>query len=96
MSSQTRPDVSFHVSNLASSIKNATEKYFKYALKIVKQLRNNISLSFYHLGKNENLRLAIYVDASLANLSSGGSQEGYLIFLLGENLKCSLLNWQSK
>ena len=35
MSSQTRPDVSFHVSNLASSIKNATEKYFKYPLKFM-------------------------------------------------------------
>ena len=41
MSNQTCPDVSLHVSNLASSIKNATEKYFKYALKIIKQLQNN-------------------------------------------------------
>ena len=81
MSSQTRPDVSFHVSNLASSIKNATEIDFKYALKIVKQLQNNIiSLSFYNLGKKQNLRIAVYVDASLANLSNDSSQEGYLIF----------------
>ena len=97
VSSQTRPDVSFHVSNLASSIKNATEIDFKYALKIVKQLQNNIvSLSFYNLGKKQNLRIAVYVDASLANLSNGGSQGGYLIFLVGENRKCSLLNWHSK
>ena len=81
VSSQTCPDVSFHVSNLASSIKNATEKYFKYALKIVKQLQNNnVSLSFYNLGKKENLRMAVYVDASLVNLCSGDSQEGYLFF----------------
>ena len=93
VSSQTRPDVSFHVSNLASSIKNATEKIFRYALKIVKQLQNN---NVIILEKNENLRIAVYVDASLANLSNGGSQEGYLIFLVGENRKCSLLNWQSK
>ena len=45
VSSQTRPDVSFHVSNLASSIKIATEKDFQYAFKIVKQLQNNVSLS---------------------------------------------------
>ena len=38
VSSQIRPDESFHVSNLASSIKNATEKDFKYALKTVKEL----------------------------------------------------------
>ena len=45
VSGQTRPDVSFHVSNLASSIKIATEKDFQYAFKIVKQLQNNVSLS---------------------------------------------------
>ena len=90
MSNQTCPDVSLHVSNLASSIKNATEKYFKYALKIIKQLQNNnISLWFYNLGKNKNLRIAVYVDPSLANSSNGG----YLISLVGENRKCS---WQSK
>ena len=93
VSSQTCQYISFHVSNLASSIKNATDKDFKYALKIVKQLQNNNnSLSFYDLGKNENLRIAVYVDPSLANLPNGGSQEKYLIFLVGENRKCSLLN----
>ena len=99
VSGQTRLDVSFHVSNLASSIKNATEKDFQYAFKIVKQLQNNVSLSsVYNLEKknNENLRIAVYVDASLASSSNGGSQDGYLIFIVGENRKCSLLNWQSK
>ena len=97
VSRQTRPDVSFNVSNFASSVKNATEKDFKYALKIVKQLQNNnVSLSFCNLRKNKNLRIAAYVDASVANSSNGSSQEGYLIFLVGENWKCSLLNWQSK
>ena len=44
----------------------------------------------------ENLRIAVYVDATLASSSNGGSQDGYLIFIVGENRKCSLLNWQSK
>ena len=95
VSSQTLPDVSFHVSNLVPSIKNVTEEDFKYALKIVKQLQNNVSLS-YNPGKNKNLTIALYVDASSANLSNGGSEEGYLIFLVGKNQKCSLLKWQSK
>ena len=60
------------------------------ALKIIKQLQNNnVSLWFYNLGKNKNLRIAVYVDPSLANSSNGG----YLISLVGENRKCS---WQSK
>ena len=46
--------------------------------------------------KPENLRIAVYVDATLASSSNGGSQDGYLIFIVGENRKCSLLNWQSK
>ena len=53
--------------------------------------------NFMILKKNpENLRIAVYVDATLASSSNGGSQDGYLIFIVGENRKCSLLNWQSK
>ena len=53
--------------------------------------------NFIILKKNpENLRIAVYVDATLASSSNGGSQDGYLIFIVGENRKCSLLNWQSK
>ena len=63
------------------------------ALKIIKQLQNNnVSLWFYNLGKNKNLRIAVYVDPSLAN----SSIRGYLFFIVGENRKCSLLHWQSK
>ena len=53
--------------------------------------------NFIILKKNpENLRIAVYVDATLASSSNGGSRDGYLIFIVGENRKCSLLNWQSK
>ena len=63
------------------------------ALKIIKQLQNNnVSLWFYNLGKNKSLRIAVYVDPSLAN----SSIRGYLFFIVGENRKCSLLHWQSK
>ena len=41
-------------------------------------------------------KLVVYADASHGYLSDGGSQLGYLIFLVGENQKSSLLNWQSK
>ena len=45
---------------------------------------------------NSDLKLVVYVDAAHENLPDGGSQEGYLIFLVGDNNKCSLINWQSK
>ena len=51
---------------------------------------------YKQLGKDDNLKLTIYADASQGNLSDGGSQLGYLIFLVGENQKSCLVNWQSK
>ena len=37
-----------------------------------------------------------FADASHGNLSDGGSQLDYFITLVGDDAKCSLLNWQSK
>ena len=51
---------------------------------------------YKQLGKDENLKLVMYANASHGNLPDGGSQLGYLIFLAGENIKCSVFNWQSK
>ena len=42
------------------------------------------------------MKLVIYADAAHGNLANGASQDGYLIFLVGENNKCVLLNLQSR
>ena len=36
--------------------------------------------------------MVVYTDASCGNLKNGGSQEVYLIFLMGENNFCNLLS----
>ena len=41
-------------------------------------------------------KLVIYADSAHGNPANGASQEGYLIFLVGESSKCILLSWQLK
>ena len=42
-----------------------------------------------------NLRVAVYEDASLGNLPDGGSQAGYLVFLVDSEGIVALIAWQS-
>ena len=97
ISGQTRPDISFDVCQLATNLKNATISDVKYFNKIICHLKqSNNPLKFQYLGDISKLRFIIYADAAHRNLVNGASQEGYLIFIVGENNKCILLNWQSK
>lgn len=93
----SRPDASFMICQLATRLNSATvEELFK-ANKVIRLLKNNnLTLTYQNLGKIENLKLVIFSNASFANLPGGGSQGGNLVFLAGENNKCSLLSWQSK
>ena len=97
ISGQMRPDISFDVCQLATNLKNATISDVKYFNKIICHLKqSNNPLKFQHLGDISKLRFIIYADAAHGNLVNSASQEGYLIFIVGENNKCILLNWQSK
>ena len=51
---------------------------------------------YKQLGNDENLKLVVHAEVSHGNLWDGGSQFGYSIFLVGQNKKCSIVNWQSK
>ena len=58
--------------------------------------RNRFSLKFCPLECPEQLSVECYSDASFGNLPAGGSQGGYVIFLVDHNgMKCPL-SWQSK
>ena len=37
-----------------------------------------------------------YTDASFASLTNSGSQEGTLVFLVGDTGRCNLISWNSK
>ena len=95
IANQTRPDLSFGVSNLAVKLNNATISDIISLNKVVRKAKSNdFDLTFCSVGKNE--KLICFTDAAFGNLPDGGSQGSYLIFLVGENGICSLLSWQSK
>lgn len=94
---QSRPDVLFDASNLASKLKNATVQTIHEANRIVCKLKSKkVMLTFQHLGNDHALKLVMFSDASFGNLPDGGSQGGHLIVLMGEDGKFSPLAWQSK
>lgn len=94
---QSRPDVMFDASNLASSLKQATVQTINEANRVVCKLKaKSVELNFQQLGKDSNLKIVTFTDASFANLSDGGTQGGHLIVLMGDNGLFSPISWQSK
>ena len=88
MSSQTRSDIAFDVCQLGTNFKNSGEQEIKYANKVITHLKQDPAKIIYkQLGKDENLKLVVYANASHRNLPDGGSQLSYLLFLVGENKK---------
>lgn len=94
---QTRPDVMFDASKLASDLKQATVQTINEANRVVCKLKaKSVELNFQHLGEDSNLKIVTFTDASFANLADGGTQGGHLIVLMGDNGQFSPISWQSK
>lgn len=94
---QSRPDVMFDGCNLASNTKHATVQTIHEANKVVRKLKSQqVTLKFQHVGKDDSLKLVVFSDASLGNLTDGGTQGGHLIVLMGEGGRFSPICWQSK
>ena len=97
MGGQTRPDIAFDVCQLGTNFKYSDDKDVKYVNKIIAHLKQEpVQITYENLGNECNLKLSIFEDAPHGNLSDRGSQLGYLIMLVGDDGKCSFLNWQSK
>ena len=95
MSDKTRPDIAFDVCQLGSDFKYSDDKDIKYANKIIPHLKQEpVQITYQTLGIECNLELSIFADVSYGNLSDGERQLGYLIVLVGDDGKFSLLNWQ--
>lgn len=94
---QTRPDIMFDASSLASNIKNATVQSIHETNKVIRKIKSEkVTLKFQHLGSDDTLNFIVFSDASFGNLPDGGTQGGTLIGLMGEGGKFSPLSWQSK
>ena len=97
LATQTRPDLSYDVSGLSSILKQKNVDCLKQINRTIKKAKKEKSqVDIPDLGNPDHLRITAYSDASFANLNDGGSQGGYIIFLVGSNNKYMPIAWQSK
>ena len=95
LSKQSRLDIAFDVTTLASRLHVSTVEDLKKANKIIRKVQaEQVCLNFHDLGKD--VELLLFSDASYCNLVNDGSQGGFVIFLKGQNGKVNPVTWQSK
>ena len=97
LSTNTRPDIAFDVSELSVSIKKATIADLMRLNKLVDRVtKDSVKLLFPKIKSLESCSIECYTDAAFANLSTGGSQGGMVIFLKDSSgLRCPIF-WQSR
>ena len=96
LSTHTRPDIAFDLAELSGRSSSLKVNDITKMNKLIRKVKSNdVFLTFPCLEDIENLRIAVYADASLANLPDGGSQAGYLVFLVDRLGKAALIDWKS-
>lgn len=97
LSHQSRPDLLFDTTVLATAIKNGTIKHLFMANKLINRAKTQtVHVKFQPLGEKDMLKLVLFSDAALGNLTSGGSQGGYIVFIVGKDGNCSPVWWNSR
>ena len=97
IATQTRPDIAFDVCELSGHCKDATVGDVVRLNKVISRVvGDNFCLLFEKLSAVEDCIIECFSDASFGNLSDGGSQGGFVIFLKdGEGRRCPVY-WQSR
>jgi transposase InsO family protein len=95
VATQSRPDLSYDVLELSVAMKQPKVEHISQANKMVRKMKcDRCKVVFPRLGNVNNIRIAMYSDASYANLPDGvSSAEGHLVLIYGENGQCSPLAW---
>ena len=97
ISTNTRPDISFETCNLSVSHNKATVSDLLRLNKLVSRaVSSPLKIYVPRLWSLESCSLECFSDASFANLSDGGSQGGFIIFLKDVNGNRCPLHWQSR
>ena len=97
LATQTRPDLSFDVSALSAILKQENVDCIRQINRTIKKAKKEKSqIHIPNLGNPKLLQIIAYSDASFANPTDGGSQGGYIIFLVGNNNQYMPIAWQSK
>ena len=94
--SQTRPDCAYYSCVVSNYGKQPTVHEILTANKAVKTMKSrDVRLSFPGLGDIAKIQVMAFSDASHANLPSGASQGGFIVFLSGGGRVLPFM-WQSK
>ena len=97
LATQTRPDLCFEVSDLASSLKHSKVGIIAQINKTIRKAKKESSqIHIPKLGRVEKFSIIGYSDASFANVHDVSSHGGYIIYLLGENGRTAPVAWQSR
>ena len=92
----TRPDLAFGTSDTCTLQKHSKVEDIIKAHKLLKHAKEErLKLTFSKLTSVEDIKLIVYQDASFGNLSDGGSQGGFIIFLCDKNCTCCPISWSS-
>ena len=92
----TRPDMAFTCSELGSVQSKPSLNDIKKANKAVREITTiECALKFSPLDIN-SMQIKVFADASYANIIDGGSQGGYIIFLVDKYERCNPVSWSSK
>ena len=75
-----RPEISYHVCNISTRVKNATIADIFTINKVIKFIKSTPSHITIPVMNLESLQLLLYSDASFNNLPDVGSQGGYMVF----------------
>ena len=86
ISSHSRPDISYDVCEVSTSVKDATEREIFTVNKIIRKLKSDeVKILYPQIGNIDSAELVVFTDASYRNLKDNGSQGGHIIFLKGAN-----------
>lgn len=92
----TRPDMAFDVMDLSTRLGTGTVKDLVRAAKAVRKIGQcRSALMFPPLGSVDCWKIVVFTDASFANLNKVDSSAAHVIFLVGENGKCCLVDWRA-
>lgn len=96
LATQTRPDLSYDVNALNSVLKQKNVECIKQANRVViKAKKKKSQIDIPDLENLKHFKIIAYHDASFANLIDGGSQGGYILFLVGRTNRYMPISWQS-
>ena len=97
VATQTRPDIAFDVCELSGCVGKSTVADIVKLNKIVARLTTDcVKITVPRMDDISNCFLECFSDSSYANLPSGGSQGGFIVFLKDGSGNSCPIYWQSR